>query len=316
MAILLPLQLYAQTDDAAAISLDEYAARLAEAERELTQALDGDLAAYDAAQTELATVPGVRLADAEIVYPALLIETRDQIAEADLPAHAAAALARVQLVRRQLAASASDDSAARLALLQQILARPEFTQPESLIQRFQRWFAEFWARLFPAVGGQTARGITQVGPLVFWSIVIVGGGALIWLLSYWLQGLLGGLVGDAEARRRALDGDETPLSAQAAREQAARLAQDGSYRQAVRQLYLSALLTLDERGVIQYERSLTNREVLSQVQRQAQVESHLHPVVDTFDRVWYGEREPDRETFDLYEREIEELAAAGKEVEE
>ncbi|MEZ4661610.1 MAG: hypothetical protein R2911_29010 [Caldilineaceae bacterium] len=154
---MLPVQLYAQTNDAATISLDEYAARLAEAERELTQALDGDLAAYDAAQAALAAVSGVRLADAEIVYPSLLIETREQIPEADLPPHAAAALARVQLVRRQLAASASDDSAARLALLQQVLARPEFTQPESLSQRFQRWIAEFWARLFPAMGGQTAR---------------------------------------------------------------------------------------------------------------------------------------------------------------
>ncbi|MEZ4661612.1 MAG: DUF4129 domain-containing protein [Caldilineaceae bacterium] len=84
----------------------------------------------------------------------------------------------------------------------------------------------------------------------------------------------------------------------------------------MRQLYLSALLTLDERSVIQYDRSLTNREVLSQVQRQAQVESHLHPVVDTFDRVWYGESEPDRETFDLYEREIAELAGVSEEAEE
>ncbi|MCB9151513.1 MAG: hypothetical protein H6641_22390 [Caldilineaceae bacterium] len=63
-----------------------------------------------------------------------------------------------------------------------------------------------------------------------------------------MQGLLAGLVGDAEARRQALDGGETPLTDPSAREQAAWLAQDGSYRQAVRQLYLSALLTLDERA--------------------------------------------------------------------
>ncbi|MCB0086165.1 MAG: hypothetical protein KDE47_34730, partial [Caldilineaceae bacterium] len=226
------------------------------------QALDGDWAAYDAAQAALAAVPGVRLANAEVVYPSLLIEERTQIAAADVPAQAAAALARIQLVRSQLAAAAGDDSAARLALLQQVLARPEFTQRESIGQRLQRWLSELGARLFPAASGQRARGIGQLGPFVFWAIVIVGGGALILLLSYWLQGLLAGLVGDAEARRRTLDGDEAPLTAHSAREQAARLAQDGSYRQAVRQLYLSALLTLDERGVIQYDRSLTNREVL------------------------------------------------------
>ena len=317
IAMSFPLPLRAQNDDAPdAISLNEYATRLADAATQLTQALAGDLAAYDAAQAQLAAVPAVRLANAEVVYPSLLIEERTRIADADLPAQMAAALARIQLVRSQLAAAAGDDSAARLALLQQVLARPEFTQRESIMQRFQRWLSELGARLLPAANGQRARGIGQLGPFVFWTIVIVGGGALILLLSYWLQGLLAGLVGNAEARRRTLDGDEAPLTAHSAREQAARLAQDGSYRQAVRQLYLSALLTLDERGVIQYDRSLTNREVLSQVQRKAQVESHLHPVVETFDRVWYGEHEPDRETFDLYEQEIEELAAASEKVRE
>lgn len=310
-----PASLWAQEADAEnqrIISLAEYQPLLAKAEELLAQASEGNWEAYEEARALLAAVDGVRLSEEEIVYTAPLLGNLEGVDTADLPTSVAAALARVRLVRSQLEAAESDNSTARLALLQQVLARPEFSQPESLLLRIQRWLAELWARLFPESGGQAAMGGLRVGEILFWAIVVIASVALTWMLSFWLQGLFSRVAGDVNTQRRPIAGSNDPITAQEARAEATRLAQDGSYRQAVRQLYLSALLALDEQGVVRYDRALTNREVLSQLHNKEEVKSHMQPVVDTFDRVWYGEQEPDNETFVHYEKEIDELAAAGK----
>ena len=80
-----------------------------------------------------------------------------------------------------------------------------------------------------------------------------------------------------------------------------------SYRDAVRQLYLSALLSLHERNLITYQPSDTNREVLTAIRNQPHLYQQLQPVIATFDDVWYGVHEPDRTTFDSYVVAVEEL---------
>ena len=72
-----------------------------------------------------------------------------------------------------------------------------------------------------------------------------------------------------------------------------------------------AIHILAERGLIRFERSLTNREVLARVDASAPARAHLSPVVETFDRVWYGEREPDEATFHVYSQEIDALLREG-----
>lgn len=56
----------------------------------------------------------------------------------------------------------------------------------------------------------------------------------------------------------------------------------------MRYLYLAALLRLDERGQLRYNRALTNREYLDRVQDNPHLQAALPPIVETFDRVWYG----------------------------
>ena len=152
-------------------------------------------------------------------------------------------------------------------------------------------------------GAAAARGLV-------WLVAGVGGVAIALLFGYWLSRLLGAFVADAEARRRREAGDDEPVTAAAARQRAVAQAQAGQYRQAVRSLYLSALLRLEERGLVRADRSLTNREYLAQVAGQAEVQRHLQPVVQTFDDVWYGVREPDRATFLRYQQEIDALNEA------
>jgi hypothetical protein len=81
---------------------------------------------------------------------------------------------------------------------------------------------------------------------------------------------------------------DDPTTSDMARERAAASEAASDYRNAVRYLYLSSLLMLDERGLIHYDRTLTNREHLRQVAEKAQVAEALRPVVNTFDDVWYG----------------------------
>jgi hypothetical protein len=100
------------------------------------------------------------------------------------------------------------------------------------------------------------------------------------------------LVRGLSDQRVRLDGPaamtDDPTTSDMARERAAASEAASDYRNAVRYLYLSSLLMLDERGLIHYDRTLTNREHLRQVAEKAQVAEALRPVVNTFDDVWYG----------------------------
>jgi hypothetical protein len=79
------------------------------------------------------------------------------------------------------------------------------------------------------------------------------------------------------------------------------------YRAAVRYLYLSSLLLLDERGLIRYDRTLTNREHLQQIADKPQLLELLRPVVGTFDRVWYGFAPLDERLYEEYRHNVERL---------
>ncbi len=302
--LLLLMLLFAQPDPVLAqaqpttLSLDQYKAQLAKAAQSLQQKAVTSIT-VTAVQQELAAIKTVRLPSNQ------LVTLQPLLGEADTePLTSTVAFTRVQLVLDQLTAATNDNTAMRLALLNQILAQPEFNTPLSLWDRFWRWLRSFLPELDAS---PVSRGTGAVVRLIVWAIAGVGGILLIFLLSYWLQGLLGNFVTDFEARRRLASGEELPLTANAARQQAATLAAAGNYREAVRQLYLSALLALEERNLLTYDRSLTNREVLAQLRDQTAVQNHLQPVVETFDNVWYGIQEPDQATFTTYEREIDQL---------
>ena len=72
------------------------------------------------------------------------------------------------------------------------------------------------------------------------------------------------------------------------------------FRSALRFLYLSAILHLQERGVLPYDKSLTNREYLHQTQGNVDLQATLGPAVTVFDEVWYGHKPCDAETLSDY----------------
>jgi hypothetical protein len=293
--------------EAAASTLADYRAALAEARAIVAGGGDG---AVDKARAVLAGVDTVALATGETIALAPVL------GDAGTALPPATAQARLDLLLAQLDAAAHDDLAARLAVLGDVLQRPEFTQTLSPLDRFWRWLSEQVNRFLPERDPTPAGtpGASLLAEFVGWGAIVAGAVAIIWLLSYWLRGLVLGMVADADARRTQV-ADDLPQTPGEARRRADTLAQSGNYREAVRNLYLSALLTLEQHGLVTTDRSLTNREVLARVPADHPIRPHFKPVVETFDDVWYGVHEPDQGTFGTYSRAIDELAtlAATKE---
>ncbi|HEX6033595.1 MAG TPA: DUF4129 domain-containing protein, partial [Anaerolineales bacterium] len=97
------------------------------------------------------------------------------------------------------------------------------------------------------------------------------------------------------------------LTSTGALKRAETLSMQGDYRNAIRYLYLSSLLVLDEQGLLRYDRSRTNREYLRSVSSKPELAKPLHDVIDVFDRVWYGFEKVDEQTYQSYVRHVDEL---------
>lgn len=84
------------------------------------------------------------------------------------------------------------------------------------------------------------------------------------------------------------------------------------YRQAVRLLYLAALLALDEAGALRYDRAQTNREYLRQIADRPGLADLLRPVVETFDEVWYGFRPVTPDGYRRFESQVGSVLQAAQ----
>lgn len=83
------------------------------------------------------------------------------------------------------------------------------------------------------------------------------------------------------------------------------------FRGALRYLYLSAVLHLQENGILPYDKSLTNREYLHQSQVDTNLQETLGPAVTVFDEVWYGHKPCDAETVANYRELLQKMYTKG-----
>ena len=110
-----------------------------------------------------------------------------------------------------------------------------------------------------------------------------------------------------EVAETALEQVETERAA-LARADSAEAAND--FRSALRFLYLSAIFHLQERGVLPYDKSLTNREYLHQAQVDIDLHTALGPAITVFDEVWYGHKPCDAETVASYRNLLKNVYAS------
>jgi hypothetical protein len=187
-------------------------------------------------------------------------------------------------------------------VLNRILAQPEFQwkdqveKPSALLKLRQRIQQELVRLSRMLLGFEGSNYVFGIGALV----LLVAG------LLFLFRNLLFGFVAEARFAPHAQTGDEV-LTADTALKRAQNLSHDGDYRSAVRYLYLSALLLLEERGLLDHDRTKTNREYLRSVSDQPELEIPLRNVVEVFDRVWYGYQPLDDQDYQYYEQQVGKL---------
>ncbi|HEY9527691.1 MAG TPA: DUF4129 domain-containing protein [Anaerolineales bacterium] len=179
--------------------------------------------------------------------------------------------------------------------LREILARPEFQWEESQPIVMPDWLDQLTNRVL-----NTALSYGRI-PLLVTAVVL-------FLLSLFFvsRGLSRSLVREAQLEGEGSESDDL-LTSQGAFKRAEDLSVHGDYRNAIRYLYLSSLLVLDEQGVMRYDRSRTNREYLRSVSSRPELAAPLRDVIEVFDRVWYGFQKVDENTYKSYVEHVEEL---------
>ena len=189
--------------------------------------------------------------------------------------------------------------------LKEILARPEFQWTQARAAEAPAWIQkilDFIAQIMNRISYGIQNGI------YYGRVPLVIAAVLIFILSLYFitRNLSRNLVREAELAAENSD-DDALLTSKGAMQRAHTLSGQGDYRNAVRYLYLSSLLILDEHGVLRYDRSRTNREYLRSVSSKPELAKPLSDVIDVFDRVWYGFDAVDDETYQSYVKHVDEL---------
>jgi uncharacterized protein DUF4129 len=186
--------------------------------------------------------------------------------------------------------------------LKEILARPEFQWQEPPPLEMPGWLV----KIFDWLEQLTNRALNAT--LSYGRVPLIVIAVLLFLLSLFFifRGLSHNLVREAQLATEGSEADEM-LTSKRALKRAESLSMQGDYRNAIRYLYLSSLLVLDEQGVMRYDRSRTNREYLRSVSSRPELANPLRDVIEVFDRVWYGFEAIDENTYKSYVEHVEEL---------
>lgn len=187
--------------------------------------------------------------------------------------------------------------------LNRILAQPEF-QWKDQNARKPSVLDKLWQRIQKELGNLSQKFLGFKG-----INYVLGIGAVLILTAmilFLFRNVLFGFVAESKLAPRSRAGSEV-MTADTALKRAQDLSQGGDYRSAVRYLYLSTLLLLEERGLLSYDRTKTNREYLQSVSGYPELETTLGYVVEVFDRVWYGYQPLEDRDYQFYERQVGKL---------
>lgn len=199
--------------------------------------------------------------------------------------------------------------AMELSALEDILQQPEFQwnrPPSPLEELWNDFLSRIQAWLNEVLGADRIEVPIPADVFTITSVIL-----LVLILLYVFRSLFGDVISEASMDEEHMAGDEL-LTAETALQKAKDISKVGDYRTAVRYLYLSSLLTLDERGLLRFDRSKTNREYLRSVSTFPQLSAPLRDVIEVFDRVWYGFQVLDEDSFQHYVQKVDQLREQKK----
>lgn len=264
------------------IGVDEFWERLAQ-----TETLLADAAAAETVQALWAEVDAVRLADGCVItvdvgWIAAGLDERPALQR------------RVRALLNYQAQMGGLAEGVSLAALDEVLRDPRFQYADVTPTPFPTPSRDPLPTVTVREGGA---GLTQLILIVVGAVVLV---AVILAVAR-------GLQVQPTALAQPNEPDDDPTTSSDARLRAEGLEAARDYRSAIRYLYLSSLLLLDERGVIRYDRTLTNREHLRQVAGKPPLFDLLRAVINTFEDVWYGFEPVDEGFYRQYVEHVEQL---------
>lgn len=196
-------------------------------------------------------------------------------------------------------------STSDLNSLHTILARPEFAWAEQAPNPLTTWIQKLldaFNALLNRIFGNEPISISVNN----FTLAMIASILLIFVLIFVYRTLFNDFIRETQLGTDD-EQDGEPLTSEAAFDKAQALSKGGDYRSAVRYLYLSSLLLMDERGILRYDRSKTNREYLRSVANSPELAKPLGDVIEVFDNVWYGYHPLEEETFKKYSDRVEEL---------
>lgn len=196
-------------------------------------------------------------------------------------------------------------STAELTPLHTVLSRPEFTWAEQVPNPIDEWRQKIWDAINRWLNKIFGNNTISIPVDATW-ITTIASILLAAVIVFVFRTLFVDFIKEAQMNGEE-DGESEPLTSEAAFEKAQTLSRGGDYRSAVRYLYLSSLLLMDERGVLRYDRSKTNREYLRSVANSPELAKPLEEVIEVFDNVWYGYHSLEEDTFKHYSDRVEEL---------
>jgi Domain of unknown function (DUF4129) len=225
---------------------------------------------------------------------------------------------------RRAQSVAAGDAGAREARekLRSILMRREFqTEQETrlgrLVKEVRQKITDFLREVFSAIGSLIERLLGAGARSGWFSVVLIV--ALLLAAAF-------GVVRMARAirpnkrrdKKRRVLGEEIPAGTTSGdlAEAALASARAGDFRAGVRNLYLSLLYELNDRGLIELDESATNHEYLERVSSVASVASPMRYLTDRFDYFWYGKFPSSEEEFAIclsrYEEAMDQARALGQ----
>jgi hypothetical protein len=324
IAIAVLLSICAFTAPAQALSpLGDYANRLAQAERAVSEALEEKFSPWE---LEAMTSEIKRLLpaseDVEFngaithVDNAWLHEALNKIAKTaendvagrvSMLGEISARLARLRQSVKGAQTAGDRTLQDQRARLDDILARAEYQPEEKRESLIARWLNKIWdfivLLLIKLFGGSPARGPQRDGAglvmVVRALIFLIVTAALIYGAAKLARRFQNREKTVEEKETREALGEEIAEDATAADlfAMASELARKGEYRKAIRRAYIALLCDFDQRGKLRLGRSKTNRDYLDAMRSEHRIYPTFSSMTFAFERAWYGQDYATEEDF-------------------
>ncbi len=134
--------------------------------------------------------------------------------------------------------------------------------------------------------------------------------AITIVLIFFIKQIRMNIISEVHDKEAEIVGEQV-TTAKAALTHADTAEESNDFREALRYLYLSAVLNLQERGILPYDKSMTNREYLHHAQVDNNLQETLGSVVTVFDDVWYGHKSCDAGTIENYRVLLQKIHVKG-----